>query len=517
MEQSQGQKNSKTWIWILVIVLVMACCLVVVGATMIFFLRSNNSSSIIDFISPPEESSVVTQEEEWSATPDLEVTGSQPELSEIFLLTTDAGIWAVEENTKAVTQLSSDPLVFDGVHSLSPDKKHFAYLTGFGGASDNPILTVLSVEDQTFLLQIELTGPMTQPSIESSVGDPAFEAIRAMEFTDSLAWSPDGTQLAFVAARDGNSADVYLFNLIDNSVTRLTDEAGHASSLHWSPDGRFLQFMSVISFGTGAGFGMEGLWAYDTNSNQPLLLETLDSSGEEFIAWMDDSRFLITSWGLSCGGDYNLRIVDAISREQRILVDSGFTSAAYDPENQFGIFSVAYSYDNCGNVELLDNGLFIFGESVPVLGADGPIAGEIGLKKFEEVTAYSIGFIPQGNLFTAYEDEGLGHVYSNDGYGWVSLDIPPDVKGLKPYPGTEGSYWAWASYYSGKPGLWITQNNSNPIQISSLFTGTPVWNQDGNTLYYIENDQLFRAQAPHFIPELMVEFPGIVLFSIVSD
>lgn len=524
MAQPQGQKKSKAWIWILVIVLVVACCLVVVGAAVFIYFRSDNPSSIIDSIFPPKESSVTPpeeglapiQEEDWATTPELETTLSQPELSEALLLTTDVGIWAIDEATKAATQLSSDPMTLDNVHSLAPDQKHFAYLTGFGGASYNPILTVLSVENQTILLQIELTGPMTQPNTESSVGDPAFEAIRAMNFTDSLAWSPDGTRLAFVAARDGNSADIYLLNLVDNAVTRLTYEAGHASGLHWSPDARFLQYMSVTSFGTGAGLGMEGLWVYDTHSNQPLLLETLDSNGEEFIAWMDNSRFLITSWGQTCGGNYNLRIVDAISLEQRILVDSGFTAVAYDPENQFGIFSVAYTYDNCGNVALLDQGLYIFGESVPVLGPDGPIAGEIGRKKFEQVTAYSIGFIPQGNLFTVYGDEGLQQIYYKGEYGWVSLDSLPEVKGLKPYPGPEGSYWAWASYYSGKPGLWITQNSSNPIQLSSLYTGTPVWNQDGDTLYYIENSQLFKAQAPQFIPELMVEFQGIALFTLIK-
>jgi Tol biopolymer transport system component len=63
--------------------------------------------------------------------------------------------------------------------------------------------------------------------------------------------------LAFVAARDGDSADVYLFNRIGDSVIRLTDEAGHATTLNWSPDGRYLQYLSIHTFGTGAGATME--------------------------------------------------------------------------------------------------------------------------------------------------------------------------------------------------------------------------------------------------------------------
>ena len=73
-----------------------------------------------------------------------------------------------------------------------------------------------------------------------------------------------------------------------------------------------------------------------------------------------------------------------------------FTAVAYDPENKFGMLSVAYNYDNCSSSEPLDIGLMIFGEGVPVLGPDGAIEGEIGFKKFEEITAYGLGFIPAG-------------------------------------------------------------------------------------------------------------------------
>ncbi len=104
--------------------------------------------------------------------------------------------------------------------------------------------------------------------------------------------------------------------------------------------------------------------------------------------------------------------------EQQVIVAEGFTAAAYDPENKFGMLSVAYNYDNCGSSEPLEIGLMIFGESVPVLGSDGPIAGEIGFKKFEKITAYGLGFIPAGNLFTVYGDEGL-QIYLLQGSVWV--------------------------------------------------------------------------------------------------
>ena len=69
---------------------------------------------------------------------------------------------------------------------MSPDKKFFAYFTGFGGASVNPMLVVLDIENQTSILQLELTGLVIQPGMEGTHGDPAFEAFGAMNLQTAL-------------------------------------------------------------------------------------------------------------------------------------------------------------------------------------------------------------------------------------------------------------------------------------------------------------------------------------------
>ncbi len=527
MYQDEAKKISKTmWIWIIVIVLIVLGCICVAAGGGFFYLRSQSqtgqdvSSTDLENPQSPAESTVSTLSPVDPVQPtqpalQAETDDAQSVVAERLLVVTSSGLWAVNEVTHEAVQLSFDQLdnTWDPQVGLSPDKKVFAYLTGFGGASMNPMLVVFDVEKNNLILQIELTGPLSQPTMENIPGESAFEATQAMQFTDSLAWSPDGQRLAFVGAQDGDSADVYLFDREDASVTRLSEEAGHAAALRWSPNGQFIEYVSVNSFGTGAGFDMNGLWVYDFNSKMEQLLETLDSSGEDFLAWMDNSQFLINSINLtSCGGAYNLRIVDASSFNQQVIVEQGFTAAAYDPENKFGMLSVAYDYDNCGSSEPLGIGLMIFGEAVPVLGADGPIIGEIGLKKFEEVTAYSIGFIPQGNLFTVYGEEGLQIIYYDNGKG--RLNILPEVKGLVPYPSPGGDYWAWAS--RGQAGLWITENNSNPFEISPPFTGVPVWSLDGSTMYFIENDRIILASAPYFVPELLQEVPGAEIQGLVK-
>ena len=153
--------------------------------------------------------------------------------------------------------------------------------------------------------------------------------------------------------------------------------------------------------------------------------------------------------------------------------------------------------------------MYIFGEGIGI-----PIVGEIGIKKFEQLNAYGVGFIPQGNLFTVYGDEGLQYIYQKNKYGYNSLEILPEVKGFVPYPSPTGDYWAWAS--RNKTGLWITEDNDQPVELSANFSGVPLWNQDGKLIYFYENDQLFSASVPKYNVNLIGEFRGEEILGVIK-
>jgi TolB protein len=59
-------------------------------------------------------------------------------------------------------------------------------------------------------------------------------------------WSPDGTQLAYVAKREGNW-DVWLVDLAGGEPRQLTDNPAMDWSPAWSPDGKRLAFVSPRS------------------------------------------------------------------------------------------------------------------------------------------------------------------------------------------------------------------------------------------------------------------------------
>jgi dipeptidyl aminopeptidase/acylaminoacyl peptidase len=58
-------------------------------------------------------------------------------------------------------------------------------------------------------------------------------------------WSPDGTKLAFLSARDG-SQQVYWIAVAGGEATRLTSLSGGADNELWSPDGKTIAFVSGV-------------------------------------------------------------------------------------------------------------------------------------------------------------------------------------------------------------------------------------------------------------------------------
>ena len=67
-----------------------------------------------------------------------------------------------------------------------------------------------------------------------------------------MAWSPDGSQLAFIGAVNGPTSDLYVYDLAEDQVRQLTDGLAHAANPIWSPDGKHIFHQGIIfSFGSG--------------------------------------------------------------------------------------------------------------------------------------------------------------------------------------------------------------------------------------------------------------------------
>lgn len=75
------------------------------------------------------------------------------------------------------------------------------------------------------------------------------------------AWSPDGTKIVFTSLRNSGRPRLYLLNLEDNSVKRISDLYSRDSQPAWSPDGSKIAFV--------------------TNRNGPVQIWTMNPDGSE--------------------------------------------------------------------------------------------------------------------------------------------------------------------------------------------------------------------------------------------
>jgi serine/threonine protein kinase len=79
--------------------------------------------------------------------------------------------------------------------------------------------TVQHPGSMLYVINVDGTGLIPLPTEEGGDFDPA--------------WSPDGTRIAFTSLRDGSS-QIYVLNLVDNAVTRLTETPSEARMPDWS-------------------------------------------------------------------------------------------------------------------------------------------------------------------------------------------------------------------------------------------------------------------------------------------
>ena len=521
---SEEKPKSRAVVWVVLALFILIACLITVigGGYYYFYLRDKGlalenligigqeESTPVPIVNTPstlqDDPSII----EVTQPPFVESwTDPNQAIPEQVVVVTDKHVWTIIEQTDQIELLSNYPLSnsWDSQSGLSPNKKWFAYFTGFEEENFNPQLLVIDLSNRQTIMQLPLYDPSTPLTFTEYVGEPEFEAFRAMQMSQSLAWSPDGSTLAFVAKRDGESADVYLFNPEDLSVTRISNEAGHANDLHWSPNGSYLQYLSTHSFGTGAGSSMEALWVYNFHYQQTDLIENLVSSGERFVSWTDDDHFLIASVSSICEL-HNLRLVNVSRLSNQVILNGCFTGIAYSPGNQNGMFSVTdFNFENCVCGEKIDAGLWIFGENIGY-----PVVGEIGLKKFEEGEAYNIKFIDQSNLFTVYGDGGLQSIYESNDFFRVGL--LPENQALIPYRSPSGENLAWAALFQSD--LWFSDKSNKVVKLSANSGGLPVWSADGQKLYFFEDNRVLLVSAPVFDSLFMLaELPGETIITLV--
>ncbi len=145
----------------------------------------------------------------------------------------------------------------------------------------------------------------------------------------SPSWSPDGSKIVFTATDKSGDGDLYLWDLRDSMLTRLTNDIYDDRDPAWSPQGDKILFSSDRTmYGEQ---GVHNLFAYDLQTHAITYL-TCGPESYYSPAWAPDGRSVL------CTSDYGgarniweLSIDSTYSRCTRMRKLTGFTTAAFDP------------------------------------------------------------------------------------------------------------------------------------------------------------------------------------------
>lgn len=390
-------------------------------------------------------------------------------------------LWALNADGSGLTPLVTDTPIA-GPHELqaaiSPSGGFVAYLSASDFRLHDLALRLLRLPSGEDRLITSLTSAASEPPDDiPTLGDPAYTATHAIAGVDrSLKWSPDGGRLSFIGAMDGDSADVYLYDVKTAAITRLTDEADQAMLPEWSPDGRYVVYLTYASFSLAQGYEVTGIWAASADGSEVRLLDDPGDSLEElFVGWADKHSFLIYSRNAACGW-HDLRRIDVETGAIRRVWQPYFNKVSYDPERGLMLLSVDEYTATCNTDP--QSGLFLF-------GLDDPAP-----RRIAELVPTTLSWADMGTFYAVT----LGNTVYAISPGGEVRPLPEAIAFI-PQISPDDLTWAWAGQdpkFAG--GLYVGPIDDPPTPVYEGSLQVILWTPDSRALFFVGDNKLYRLE-----------------------
>lgn len=439
-----------------------------------------------------------------SDTPQVELIPSIPDAplsseGPWWVFASDNGLWAVNQDGSGLTHIldRSGPGADARAYRIEPspiEGKLAVVEIENKYKQTSPILELLYLPGG----ELEMLTPLYPAGYDPSGYPDSFDRWAATGQWNQISWSPDGEKLAFNAVIDGESGDLYTYELETGAMGWLTSGPTEAVRPTWSPDGKMIVHGAVERLNiesSGSGFDYHSVWSAAADGSLVNLLYNSDVTGfEDVLGWFSTQEALIDT-DMPNDNPFcsyrDLRVIDVWSSVTRIVLQGRYAARAYDPESQTVLFSVT---EEAPCDQTLSPGIYILdvGEQRPPL-------------KIVEDVSYEIEWSLETGLFFAETDHGALAISRLGDF--IDLVVPEDAyRSPLAAPGTKTIAWR------SMEGLWIgtlqDSLESGPRKIFSDWVQDMSWSPDGEHLLFKTLDEIFVASAPIFTPVSIVEIRG---------
>ncbi len=381
------------------------------------------------------------------------------------LIPSAQGLWAMRADGTQATLLTNDPI---SNLATSPGGTMAAYLTNVNGSAafDQPfgyelkIITLFNDQVYTITgLAPQGLGPNSpQPALDS-----AYQTLLTYG-RGALAWSPDGSRLAFVSGHEGNASqpepgNVYIYTPSAGKLVRVSNLSlptgpAHAYGLGWSRDGEHLYYAAAYGFGQNAS-DMAGAWIYSLNGSTMQVAPERQSVGEHLEAWLPTGAVLLSSRG-ACGDD-NLRMVDYRTGNAQVIWAPCYTDLLYTRADNEAVISL--TPDIVDPSTGLGAGVYVVS-----LWSQQPAPRQITNTGFTKIyqgdyRAAWYGFNPAQGLTGIQRNGTLLPTFSGPPFDGSQGEIPQPMGRLP-----DNVTWLW----SGPSGLFTARPGSQPKAVLNV-------------------------------------------------
>jgi hypothetical protein len=196
---------------------------------------------------------------------------------------------------------------------------------------------------------VSRVSPLLSISLQRQVvnqeGTRALEALTTVTRPDGLAWSPDGRFLAFTAALNNETSDLYILDTLNNRVNRANRYLTQNATPVWAPDGQWLISQELEhnrSVEDWRAAFVSGLLMPSYINQDNIYTPPPDSREEVFVGWRNVETFI--SYSLTAQGPKLLRQVTLNRLRESMIYEGLFKQVAFDPDS--GILAFIISQDS---------------------------------------------------------------------------------------------------------------------------------------------------------------------------